>query len=241
MSKAARVADAERTAIMLDLLRREYSGSGSMSLSRIVIEECAPGTGWAARRWADALVLGMWPSKGLLLDGYEIKASKQDLKKELADLSKHRAVARYCDSWTLVAWDEAMLVGGIPDEWYIQLTRDGEFGRELYTYRQGKALTPEPWPRQFVCSMVRNAYEQAPGAAYVARATIEANALGRREGKDIANGDWLHALKPLLIELYGKEEWNWPREVRMARDAAAIAQLAVERLQQGVLKMAATG
>lgn len=232
MSKARRIGDAERTAEMLDLLRLDKTDAGAMSLSRIALEEVAPGTGWASRRWADVLVLSVWPSKGLTLDGYEVKASKQDLKKELSDLSKSEAVAKYCDSWTLVAWDESVLVDGIPEGWGIMLTREGAHGRELYTHRRAAKRTPEPWSRVFVCSMVRNAYEQAPGAAYVARAAIEANKKGRRDGKEIADGNWLYGLKPLLRELYGKDEWRWPKE---AHDPAAIAKLAVERLTQGVL------
>ncbi len=228
MSKATRKSDVERTAAMLDLVHREYN-AGAMSLSHVVLEEVAAGTGWAARRWADVLALSVWPSKGLTLDGYEIKASKQDLKKELSDPSKHEALARYCDTWTLVAWDEHMLVEGIPEAWGVQLTREGEFGRELYVHRRATKTTPEPWPRAFVCSLVRNAYEQAPGAAYVARAAVEANKRGRDEGRVIEKGNWTHAMRPLCIALFGPNEWKWPAE---ARDNTAVFRLAAERLTQ---------
>src|ERR1041384_1602390 len=104
MSKRARITDFERTATMVDLLRDRFCAGDGMSLSHVVLEEVAPGTGWmGGSRWADVLVLSVWKSKGRTLNGYEIKASRADLKKELRDLDKHQALARYCDEWWLVA------------------------------------------------------------------------------------------------------------------------------------------
>lgn len=214
MSKAARISDVERTATMLDLIRRRYEGDGTeqqMSRSHVVIEEVAPGTGWAgAQRWADVLALSVWPSKGLTLDGFEIKASRADLKRELANLTKHQAVARYCDTWTLVAWDESVLVDGIPDHWGITLTQDGEHARELVVTRKPTPREPEPWPRSFVCSLVRNASEQSPGAQYVARAVEHTRERAREEYRRMRQDDLRHALRPLAELLYGKNDWKWP-------------------------------
>lgn len=234
MSRGFRIPDAERTAAMFDLVRREYPGEGGVSLSHVVVQEVAPGTGFsAAQRWADLVALAVWPSQGLTLDGYEIKASRADLRKELSDPSKHEAVARYCDTWTLVAWDESVLVEGIPEWWGILLTVEGADGRELKTHRKAAKREPLPWPREFVCSLTRNAYQQSPGAQYVARASVTANKMGRKEGEQIANGDWLHALKPLCVALYGKDEWKWPT---IKRDE--VFKLAAERLTQLALEPA---
>lgn len=61
MSRALRIPDAERTATMFDLVRREYPGEGGMSLSHVVVQEVAPGTGFsAAQRWADLLALSAY-------------------------------------------------------------------------------------------------------------------------------------------------------------------------------------
>lgn len=238
MSKARRVADFERTATMLDLVHSIYP-SGSMSRSHVVIEECAPGTGWShANRYADVLALSVWPSNGLTLDGYEIKASRADLKKELSDLSKHAAIARYCDTWTLVVWDETVLVEGIPETWGILTTSEGEHGRELITQRKATKRTPEEWPRSFVCALVRNASEQSPGAAYVARACSEAGANGRTQGKDSADLRWKAATTPLVETLYGKNSWKWPAE---AFDPEHLFKTAVERLSQEVLRLGKVG
>jgi hypothetical protein len=236
MSKPARINDAERTATMLDLLRRRYEGNhGGMSLSHVVVEEVAPSTGFASR-WADVLVLSMWRSKGLTLDGFEIKASRADLKKELADPSKAEAVARYCDSWTLLAWDDAVLVDGIPETWGILTTTEGAHRRELTEQRKATKRTPEPWPREFVCSLVRNAYQQSCGAAFVARAVIEARTRSFEDGRRDERSKRKADLMPLAAALYGKDSWRWPAE---AYDATHLATLAAERLTQGTLSLEA--
>ena len=211
MSKPRRIEDAERTATMLDLVRSIYPDGGAMSRSHVVVEEVAPGTGWSpAQRWADVLALSVWPSRGQTLDGYEVKASRADLKRELAEPTKHEALARYCDTWSLVAWDESVLVHGIPEHWGLFLTVEGQHGRELVEKRKPAKRTPEPWPRTFVCSLVRNAFEQSPGAAYVARACVEAarrgSYAGEREAYSRVNG----ALGGLKEVLYGKDRWKWP-------------------------------
>src|SRR6185437_2663076 len=83
VSKPRIIPDTERTRILTDLVREKYAPKGDvMSLSHVVIEEVAQGTGSRGYRWADVLALGMWPSNGRLLHGYEVKASRADLKKE---------------------------------------------------------------------------------------------------------------------------------------------------------------
>jgi hypothetical protein len=231
MSKPRRMDDVERTCTMLDLVRRQYPAGGAMSLSHVVIEEVAPSTGWAARRWADVLALSVWPSKGLALDGYEVKASRGDLKRELADPAKHEALARYCDAWWLVVWDEAVItdVPPIPESWGIMITMDGEFGRELEVKRRPAKRTPEPWPREFICSLVRNAFEQSPGAAYVARACAEANRVGRSDAEYLARSARDEAARAIGVALYGAEHWKWPKE---ARSTEHLLKMAAERLTQ---------
>lgn len=228
-----RVSDADRTATMVDLVRELYPPR-EPSLSHVVIEEAAPATGWSGyNRYADVLVLSVWPSKGQTLTGYEIKASKADLKRELADAAKHVALARYCVEWWLVAWDEGVLVDGIPADWGIKLTEPTEHGgRALVTHRKAAKRAPEPWPPSLVCAMVRNAYVQSPGVAYVERIAAQARSSGRYEGERAAAAAEHARLEPLATLLHGADRWKWPAE---ARDPDALIATAVERLTQGIL------
>jgi len=201
-----------------------------MSLSHVVIEEVAPGTGWSGvNRWADVLALSVWPSKGLTLDGYEIKASRADLKRELADPKKHEALARYCDTWTLVVWDEAILLEGIPETWGICTTSEEDGERVLLEKRRPTKLEATSWPRGFVCSLVRNAYEQAPGAAYLARAVAAAYKKGVRDAEYTADHERTRLVEPLAKALYGRDRYKWPSE---AHDAEKICLAAAESLMK---------
>lgn len=232
MSHAAPKSDAERTAIMLDLLHREYEGGRSdLAPPYVVIEEVAPGTGFSGpSRYADVVALSTWPSRGLKLEGFEIKASKADLRRELADPGKHHAVARYCDEWSLVVYRRSILEGlDIPPDWGL-LAVDDETGEKLETIRKPAKRTPEPWPRAFVCSLVRNAHMQSPRAGFIARAIREADKLARRDERHVAEVELLLTLRPLAKAL-GFESWNDPgleKLVRLAVDDLARLKSALQ-------------
>jgi hypothetical protein len=211
VSHAAPKSDAERTAIMLDLLHREYEGGRSdLAPPYVLIEEVAPGTGFSGpSRYADVVALSTWPSRGLTLEGFELKASKADLRRELADPSKHKAVARYCDEWSLVVYRRSILEGlDIPADWGIWAV-DDETGEKLELIRKPAKRTPDPWPRSFVCSLVRNAHQQSPRAAFIARAVIAAEQSGQKNATDAAWREVEHTLHPLAKAL-GFSSWNEP-------------------------------
>lgn len=239
MSKT-RVLDSERTAIMTDLVRRRHEaeyGDVYGSPGTVVLNEVSPFVGWGRPRYADVLALGVWKSSGQNLHGYEIKASKADLKRELADPEKSRAISRYCNTWTLVVWDDSMLVDGIPGDWGICVAQRDEMGEyELEWRRRPAALAPEPWTRSFICSLVRNAYEQSPAAAYVARAAEFAATRARAEKDRYADATLRGKVDDLVLPLakffYGDNPYRWPAE---ARKAEALIARAVAELQQGIL------
>jgi len=225
VSHAAPKSDAERTAVMLDLVHRMFEG-GRQDLAPpyVVVEEVAPGTGFSGpNRYADVVALSTWPSRGLKLEGFELKASKADLRRELADPGKHRAVARYCDEWSLVVYRRSILEGlEIPAEWGI-LAVDDATGEELETIRKPAKLSPDPWPRAFVCSLVRNAHMQSPRAHFIARAVIAAEKAGQKSAEDAAWREVEHITRPLAKAL-GFESWKDPGLEELVR-------LAVERLK----------
>lgn len=233
MSHAAPKSDAERTAIMLDLLHREYEGGRSdLAPPYVLIEEVAPGTGFSGpNRYADVVALSTWPSRGLTLEGFELKASKADLRRELADPSKHHAVARYCDEWSLVVYRRSILEGlEIPPDWGLWCV-DDETGEKLELIRKPAKRTPDPWPRSFVCSLVRNAHMQSPRAAFIARAVIAAEKAGQKNAEDAAWREVEHIVRPLAKAL-GFDTWNDPGLEKLVR-------LAVDDLAR--LKAAAKG
>lgn len=79
--------------------------------------EVANGTGANVRRHADAVAMNMYPSRGLVLHGFEFKASRGDWKRELADPQKAEEIAQYCDYWSVVTGPDIVAPGELPATW----------------------------------------------------------------------------------------------------------------------------
>jgi hypothetical protein len=119
-----------------------------------VFEELANGTGYKVKGWADAAALGIWPSRGYELHGYEFKESREDLKKELRDPEKADNIGKYCHHWWLCLRDEKLMEGlVVPAVWGILVPK----GRVLRTVRKApRTAKPKPFDPAFVAAMIRN-------------------------------------------------------------------------------------
>lgn len=107
------------------------------------------------RRYADAMAMNMYPSRGLYLDGFEIKLNRSDLVAELRDPSKAEAFKQFCDHWWLVIPDKDIIrLGGVPDDWGVLWAppRGG-----MRVIKQAPKLEPVPITRGFLASLLRNA------------------------------------------------------------------------------------
>lgn len=91
------MSDTEITNSLRVALREKY-----MMPEWILMEEVGNATGGRCNRYADALAYNLYPSKNYQKIGFEIKASKGDLRRELKDGSKSNAIAQYCDEWYLL-------------------------------------------------------------------------------------------------------------------------------------------
>ncbi|MGK3134837.1 hypothetical protein ACCX84_03590 [Pantoea trifolii] len=79
--------------------------------------EVADGTGMNQRRWADAVAMNMYPSRGMEIHGFEIKVSRGDWLRELKNPEKSSTVQQYCDRWWIVAPKELIKPGELPPTW----------------------------------------------------------------------------------------------------------------------------
>jgi len=114
-------------------------------------------TGTAHTRAADAIVLGLWPSRGLELHGFEIKVSRNDWLKERRTPEKAEEIAQYCDYWWLVISDPAYVKEGeLPETWGMLSPKKGR----LSVVKKAKSLDPIPLDRNFVAAILRRAHEQ---------------------------------------------------------------------------------
>ena len=76
-----------KAADVIDLLRVKYPLPAFA-----LLEQVADGTGARNYRWADALVMGVWPSRGYHLLGFEVKVSRSDWLHELHKPAKADAL-----------------------------------------------------------------------------------------------------------------------------------------------------
>ncbi len=134
---------------MIEMVRKRHEGEGWC-----VFEELANGTGYRVKGWADAAALGIWPSRGYELHGFEFKASREDLKRELRDPQKADNVGRYCHYWWLCLTKAELMDGVVvPDVWGVLVPRNGV----LRVVRKApKIAKPKPFDPAFVAAMIRN-------------------------------------------------------------------------------------
>jgi hypothetical protein len=139
-----------KTSEVRELLRKRYPSD-----AWALMWEVADGTGAAQRRWADAVAMGLWPSRGLHLHGFEIKVSRSDWVKELQSPEKAEAVAQYCDYWWLVVGDNKIVkMGELPPLWGMLAPNSRG---DLYVAKPAVKLPAKPITPVFLAALLRSA------------------------------------------------------------------------------------
>lgn len=164
-------------------------------------------TGYGAQdRYADALVVSVWPSRGVFFAGIEVKISRADWKRELDDPEKSDEIQRFCDYWYIAAPDGVVLPGELPERW-------GQYvidGKKATLIKDAPQLTPEPLSKVFVASVLRNCAQGQ--AALQQRASDEGWERARAQTDEAA----IDALRAQLLEAQRKadrleQELTWAK------------------------------
>jgi len=118
--------------------------------------EVGNGTGGNLKRWADAVSMNMYPSRGLAIVGFEIKVSRSDMQKELEQPKKAEEVGKFCNHWYLVVPKGLIQECDIiPDAWGIlEYSEKG-----LRQTKKPKDLEAQPVTKAFVAAMLRRESE----------------------------------------------------------------------------------
>lgn len=130
------------------LLRKAYADGWAL------LEEVAPRNG-GGTRYADALAVGLWQSRGHQIIGFEIKVSRSDWVSELKNPAKvEEGVFRYCDHWIVVAPPGIVRDGELPPTWGLM-----EVGATLRRKVAAPRLDAKPITREFFASLMRRGQE----------------------------------------------------------------------------------
>lgn len=166
---------------VLDALRRRWP-----SPAYAMLREVRNGVGFSRRqdRYADAVVVSCYPSRGLWIAGVEVKVDHADWRRELADPAKAAEIQKWCHHWWIAAPAGLIDIGDVPATWgLIEIEGTGRTAR-CVTRREAPRLDPQAADLVFLASVLRNASESAENA--IAHAVSEATEDLRKELGDEA-------------------------------------------------------
>ncbi|QIV65781.1 hypothetical protein Cp1R7AA1_177 [Mesorhizobium phage Cp1R7A-A1] len=117
--------------------------------------EVSNSTGSNARRHADAIAMNLWPSRGLLIEGIEVKVSRSDWRRELGDPAKAELIAQYCDKWWVVTPENIVHDHELPALWGHMIVSDSGVVRVKKPAPKKNGV--KPLDRAFAAAMLRRA------------------------------------------------------------------------------------
>jgi hypothetical protein len=143
--------------------------------------------GFRARRTADAVAMQTWPSRGLELWGFEIKADRRDWLRELDQPEKAEVMVSYCDRWFVVVPDDSIVRDGeLPPTWGLMMPR-GKQG--LVASKEAPKLEPKPWDKSFIAALLRRAATSSATAEDLAASKLAGYEEGHVAGVEEARRD----------------------------------------------------
>lgn len=82
----------------------------------VLLPQVRSATGAGAARTADAIAMQLWPSRGLTIEGVEIKTARSDFLRELGQPDKSDLIATFCSKWWIAAPNGVVTAKDIEDE-----------------------------------------------------------------------------------------------------------------------------
>lgn len=156
---------------LVTLLRAKYPQD-----AYAVLEQVHDRAGFGVQSRGDVVVMGLWPSRGLQLEGFEIKVSRPDWLHETRQPRKAENLFGFCDRWWLLAASADLVLDlELPETWGLLVPK----GRGLTIVKPAPKLEPAPLDRSFLAALLKRAWQRAPAAAEVAKQLAEAKQEGR--------------------------------------------------------------
>jgi transcriptional regulator len=138
-----------------DMLQKRYPAP-----EWALMQEVAPKTG-GGTRYADAVAVNLWSSRGHAVHGFEIKVSRSDWLRELKQPEKAEDIFQYCDYWWILAPRGIVKDGELPPTWgLLELRESG-----ITQIKAAPKLAPIAITREFFASLMRRGQEDIQAAA----------------------------------------------------------------------------
>jgi hypothetical protein len=103
-------------------------------------------TGTRVTRHADAVAIGIWPSTGHQVHGFEVKVSRGDWLRELKDPSKADGWFEACHGWWLATPPDIVKRADLPTGWgHVVVKPDGEIRVSISP--EPREVAPLSWSR----------------------------------------------------------------------------------------------
>ena len=135
------------------LLRRKYPAD-----QYAMLYEVRDAAGFSAKRSADVMLIGLWPSRGNMVEGMEVKISRSDWLRELKKPEKAEAFFEFCDRWWVVAsTPDIVKRSELPPTWGLMVPR----GSGLGVLVEAPMLKPSPVDRSLLAAMLKRATDTA--------------------------------------------------------------------------------
>lgn len=104
-------------------------------------------------RTADGIAMGLWPSRGMEVHGFEVKVERADFLHEIKQPDKAEEIGRFCDKWWVAVADENIVKDGeLPAGWGLLAVR----GKKLVCLREAAKRDCPALDRTFVAAVLRS-------------------------------------------------------------------------------------
>lgn len=170
-------------------IRTRYEQRGEHA----VFTNVANGAGAPVARYADAIAINLWRSRGLSVHGFEVKVDRRDWQRELAAPAKAEAFSPYCHHWWIVAPLDVAHADELPPTWGLLVPHGDGLRIERQAPAQDAQLThgflasiARRATQQGDDGVVRRQHEQAVADAYRRGQTEAREAWEQREARDTA-------------------------------------------------------
>lgn len=164
-----------------DILRSKYPANEYALMS-----EVSNAAGFYRSNSADYIAVNMWPSRGLAINGIELKSFRSDWLSELKKPAKAENIFKYCDYFWLLTTDETIAkIEEIPETWGWLCVK----GNKIKTIKDAPKLTPIPLDKHFLVCMLKRAADKTSFVHIdsiqekIEEAKEQANILRDRENK----------------------------------------------------------